>query len=162
MGVRADVVSENAVSWQICRARRPKPDAARKLRHPDAKPDRAAIGALPILSRPSFADGIDRAIASIAASRSQALFQRNFNPCARLGGFRADMDRWAVSGPVLVIDLDRIVTHRNDQIRSVRKALHIGAPGAADNAGPVRVIFRQKTFARAWSRQKAIFVARRT
>ncbi len=101
---------------------------------------------LPFLRRPIVGGRLDRANRLDRGVEIAGFVPEKFQPISRLGGFRVDVDDGNVPSPVLIIDLDRIVTHGDDQIRPVRESLHVGAPRAADNAGPVSVIFRQKTF----------------
>ena len=81
MGVRADVVGENAVPWKFVAQ-----DVQNVVRREicairPQRPIEQTIGAFATpAADQSLADASIPAIASIAASRSQALFQRNFNP----------------------------------------------------------------------------------
>ena len=100
---------------------------------------------LPFLRRPIVGGWLDSANRLDRGVEIAGIVPEKFQPISRLGGFRVDVDDGNVPSPVLIIDLDRIITHGDDQIRPVRESLNVGASRPTDNTGPMRVIFRQKS-----------------
>ena len=162
MGVRADIVGENAVPWKL--VAQDVQNLVRRetcaIRTQGAIEQRSVL--LPFLRRPIVGGWLDSANRFDRGVEIAGFVPKKFQPISRLGGFRVDVDDGNVPSPVLIIDLDRIITHGDDQIRPVRESLYVGAPRPADDTCPVRVIFRQKSFGVHRRRQKAIFAARRT
>ena len=67
-------------------------------------------------------------------------------PLALFGRLAAQMVDRGLAGPLLVVDLHRIVAHRQDQVGLVGEGLHIAAAGLADNAHPVGVALGKRPF----------------
>ena len=124
MGVRADVVGENAVPGN-CSRKTSKTWCAAKL-----APSRTQGAIEQLIGAFATPPPTNRSrIGSIRANRLDRgveiarFVPKKFQPISRLGGFRVDVDDGRVPSPFLIIDLDRIVTHGDDQIRPVRESL---------------------------------------
>jgi hypothetical protein len=55
--------------------------------------------------------------------------------------FGADMNDRSLANPFFIVDFDRIVTYRDNQISLIGETFDVGSPRPADNARPTGMAF---------------------
>ena len=101
----------------------------------------------PLLYRPIVRDGRERRHAAEGLIHVGGFVEERVDAAVDVGGLVGDVHDRNRAQPLLVVDLDRIVAHGDDQVGVVDEALHVGAARAAQDARPIGMALGQPALA---------------